>query len=111
MRIEIIRTDGTKSEVHINKRGAIATIYKLIGCENGDAVNLHDGRVMIVDDDGWECQTVDHGNGHVELKPIRPRDGKSINYHATALYWGICRPGTKHQIVGDVAIATDEDFA
>jgi len=30
---------------------------------------------------------------------------------ATALYHSVCLPGTTHQIVGDVAIAIDAEFA
>ena len=29
---------------------------------------------------------------------------------ATALYHGVCHPGTTHQIVGDVAIVHEKDF-
>jgi hypothetical protein len=38
-------------------------------------------------------------------------DGKPINPKATALYHAICRPGTMFSIHGDVAIASDRDFA
>ena len=41
--------------------------------------------------------------------PAKPR--KPINEKATALYHANCRPGTTHQIVGDVVIVPDEDYA
>lgn len=55
-------------------------------------MNLRDGRVMLVDDNG--------------LAKGLPR-----NPEATRLYHAVCRPGTTQPIVGDVAIALDEDFA
>lgn len=50
-----------------------------------------------------------NGNGSFELKCIRAR--KPVNAKATELYHAVCKPGTTHQIVGDVAIVNDEDFA
>lgn len=111
MNIEILRVDGTRSLTALNIRDgqdAITQIHALIGCDTGDTVNLRDGRVMCVDDNGWECETIDHGNGHIEMKPVRAL--KPINEQATKIYQAL-RPGTPNQIAGDVVIAWDEDFA
>lgn len=109
MNIKIIRTDGSE-EVHaVTKKTATRQIDELIGAKCTDTVNLRDGRVMIVDDNGYESECIEHGNGHFELRPTRAR--KPVNAKATELYHAICVPGTMHQIVGDVAIANDEDFA
>lgn len=61
--------------------------------------------VMAVDDDGWEYETVDRGHGRFENVPTRPT--RPVNQRATELYLAICKPGTQHQIVGDVALAHD----
>jgi hypothetical protein len=37
-------------------------------------------------------------------------DNKPVNQKATALYHAVCRPGTLHQIHGDVVIVSDRDF-
>ena len=114
MNIHIIRTDGTEEHV----QAPWAAIYKLIGAATCDTVNLRDGRVMLVDDAGYETETVEHGPGpdpvhglpmafRTELKPVRAR--KPVNAKATALYHSVCRPGTTHQIVGDVAIVIDAE--
>jgi len=84
--VHIIRVDG--SEEHVIAR--FGQIDRLIHADGLDTVNLRDGRVMVVDDLG-------HPNG------------KPVNRKATALYHGICRPGTTHQIVGDVAIVVDAE--
>jgi len=69
-------------------------------------VNLRDGRVMLVDDNGYETEAVPRDFG-VELVCKRAR--KPLNQAATRLYHSVCRPGTTHQIVGDVAIVWDKD--
>ena len=103
MKIHLIRTDGT--EQHVDE--PFSAIDRLIGATLLDSVNLCDGRVMMVDDGGWETKTVDHGDGHFELRPIKAR--KPINEKATALYHAVCRPGTTFQIAGDVAIVVDAE--
>lgn len=109
MKVEIIRTSGARETHEVPGRTAFHAIQKLIGAGILDSVNLRDGRVMLVDDNGYETETVDHGGGHLELRPTRAR--KPVNPEATKVYHGVCKPGTTHQIVGDVAIALDEDFA
>lgn len=74
----------------------MSDLCALIGADTIDVVSLrHMGEprhVMLVDDGGHESR--------------RP-----VNHEATRLYWANCRPGTTHQIVGDVVIAPDSDFA
>lgn len=108
MKIHIIRTDGTQEVVDAPFR----RINKLIDCTLTDTVNLHDGRIMLVDDLGYETEMVNHGAGpddvhRFESKCVKAR--KPVNATATALYHGVCRPGTTHQIVGDVAIVVDAE--
>ena len=108
MRVLVIRTDG-REEIHeIARATAVSTINRLIGADTFDAVNLRDGRVMLCDDDGWECRAEPRAYG-LEMVPVAPR--KPLNPKATALYLSVCQAGTTHQIAGDVAIALDEDFA
>lgn len=109
MKIEVIRADSAKEQHEIVGPSVMAEIEKLIGADTLDIVNLHDGRVMIVDDNGYECDLVDRGAGHFEM--VTRRALKPVNADATKLYHGVCREGTTHQIVGDVAIALDADFA
>lgn len=89
MRNKIIRVDGTEEE--IVGRLDIKDIEKRINANVLDTVNLRDGRVMIVDD-----------LGHPGGKPVNPA--------ATKLYHAVCRPGTTHTIVGDVAVVWDNDW-
>lgn len=94
MRIEILRIDGSREEREIPKQNSFARIYAAINCHCCDTVNLRDGRVMIVDD-----------NGRVDERPRNPQ--------ATALYHSIYPLAKKADtpICGDVVIADDEDFA
>jgi hypothetical protein len=88
--MKIIRTSG--AEETIDGRATIAGIEKAIGASILDTVNLRDGRVMFVDD-----------NGISKNLPVNPA--------ATGLYHSVCRPGTTHQIRGDVAVVYDNEFA
>lgn len=109
LRVLVLRVDGTEEDHEIDRRQAVKAINRLIGADTYDAVNLRDGRVMLVDDNGYDCEFIDHGNAHFEMRPVAAR--KPVNEKATALYHGVCQPGTTHQIVGDVAIVVDADFA
>jgi hypothetical protein len=107
--IEVIRTNGSR-EQHVLSGPLFQSIYKLIGCDTVDVVNLRDGRVMLVDDDGYEPgPLIEHAPGRFAMTPGPAR--KPVNPEATKLYHSVCVPGTTHEIVGDVAIARDEDFA
>lgn len=92
MTIQIVRVNGITENHTVHRGGAMAQIERLIGATVLDTVNLRDGRIMLVDDLGHQ-------------------KARSLNPEATRLYWSVCRPGTTHEIVGDVAIARDEDFA
>lgn len=85
----IIRADGREEE--IVGEADINAIASSIGASCLDTVNLRDGWVMLVDD-----------NGHSKGLPVNPK--------ATQLYWSVCRPGTTNHIVGDVAVVYDDDF-
>jgi hypothetical protein len=107
----IIRADGTEEVV--KGRPKTHEMRATIGADGLDFVRIgklvSNDLTMAVDDFGYETETVEHSPSHFELKPIRAR--KPVNEKATALYHAICRPGTTHQIVGDVAIFRDEDIA
>jgi hypothetical protein len=106
---KIIRCDGT--EHIISAPITMAGIGYLIGAQTMDVIPLrHLGNplhVMVVDDHGWDFAVVQSGNvtKHVPVKALKP-----INEKATALYHANCKPGTTHQIVGDVAVVPDDDF-
>jgi hypothetical protein len=105
--VTILRCDGTQEEHTVPSADVMRQIKQLIGASIMDSVNLRDGRVMLVDDRGYDTETIDHGEGRIELRPTRAR--KPLNLRATALYHGVCRPGVTHQIVGDVAIVLDRE--
>lgn len=108
MTIEILRATGKRETlVFASARGAMTAIATAIGAQLLDVVNLRDGRVMLVDDGGYETRTVKTEWG-VLLEPVRAL--KPVNAAATALYLTVCHEGTTHEIVGDVAIALDADF-
>lgn len=106
----IIRTDGTIEPV--DKPMPVGAIEKMIGAATADTTMLrhlgHPRIVMAVDDNGYETRAEQHGNV-TELVPVRAR--KPVNEIATALYLANCTPGTTHQIVGDVYICPDDDYA
>ena len=92
---KIIKVDGT--EVPLPRHGSTRDIAKLIGADTMDTVILTwtngvPAQVMLVDDLGYD-------------------KGLPVNAKATALYHKVCQPGTTHQILGDVAIVHDQDFA
>lgn len=107
---KLIRTDGTT--VDLPHPISINDICELIGAKVLDTVNLHHMghplHVMSVDDQGYESRAVTEGN-HTTMVTIRAL--RPLNPEATRLYHLNCEPGTTHQIVGDVVICPDEDFA
>jgi len=109
----IIRTDG-REEAYTSPRASVfKDISALLDARTLDTVNLRNGQVMFVDDDGYEVELVEHPprdgyNLVVERKARKAR--KPPNPKATALYHAICKPGVEHAIVGDVAIVRDKDF-
>lgn len=86
MLVHVIRADGRELDVESARNG----ISKLIGATVMDGFSLRDGRYVFADDEG-----------HRKKLPV--------NAKATALYHGICKPGTLWQILGDVAIISDDD--
>lgn len=125
MRVTVIRTTGQREE-HEVEGGTLVfdRLYPLAGCDTFDIVNLKDGRVMLVDDAGYETEFIDHGMqpgnpddpNPLKQKPWRYMENrctqarKPVNEAATKLYHAVCAPGTTHQIVGDVIVANDADF-
>ena len=110
MNVEVIRTNGTREQHEITAKGPTARIRacrELIGAELTDSVNLRDGRIMIVDDHGYETQVVEEP-GHITLQATRAL--LPLNATATRMYHAVCRAGTTHAIVGDVVVCYDEDF-
>lgn len=103
MRVHIIRTSG--AEEHIDADWESIAVH--IGAEVMDSVSLRDGRRMFVNDAGWDVVAVETSMG-TDLVPIAPR--LPVNEKATALYLRVCKPGTTHRIVGDVAIVEDDPF-
>lgn len=112
----IVRCDGTVKLVR--ETPTAEKIHRAIGANVLDTVILTwvgtPGRspadlVMSVDDQGYQTETIDHGGGHFELRPVLAR--RPVNERATLWYWAVCKPGTTHTIVGDVVIARDADFA
>lgn len=89
----LIKADGTRQQLEL--RQTMADIKRLIGASSLDTVSLrHMGQpahVMVVDDHGHER-------------------GLPVNVEATRLYHANCRPGTTHQIRGDVVVVLDSDF-
>jgi hypothetical protein len=88
---KIIRIDGSET-IHRGK-SSLSEIMRLIGCSSLDTVSIDRRRrtVMFVDDTGMI-------------------DNKPVNAKATALYRAVCKPGTLHQIHGDVVIVNDGDY-
>jgi hypothetical protein len=105
--VEIIRTSGAHAHHTIPRDGVIPWVRRMIDAETLDTVNLRDGRVMLVDDNGYEANLVELGPGHFENRVVRAL--KNDNPEATKLYHAICIPGTTHRIVGDVAIVVDQE--
>jgi hypothetical protein len=117
MKVTIIRTNDTE-ETHTLKRGDLAAVRALIDCQRIDTVRIDSVYVMVVDDDGYEVEVIDHGvhpdpkqggrpTHFIERKAMKAK--KPVNKKATALYH-IVRGNLEHNIVGDVAIVRDKDF-
>lgn len=105
--VVVIRTSG-KEETH-NVRdpnegyGVFSDeIHALINAKGLDIVHLRDGRIMYVDDLGYDTVTVEEGPGQYKLQTTKAR--KPVNEKATKLYHSVCVLGTTHQIVGDVVV-------
>jgi hypothetical protein len=133
----VIRTDGTIEPID-KPITSFTEIEKMLGCSTTGSVTLRAGLVevpgpasagmaavplrevfvMIVDDLGYETNgTIDHGMQETPFgmahatEVVAGKARKPVNALATALYHANCRPGTTHQIVGDVYVAPDSDWA
>ena len=90
MTVKIIRVNGSEDEHSIAKHIAMNWIQRMLNAPQAlDAVNLRDGRVMIVDDTALI-------------------DGKPENPRATAIYRSLCKPGTGGRVSG-LTFATWEE--
>ena len=109
---KVIRASGEIEDIPSTGIGSMRVIQSMIGAHTCDTVILrHLGQpwlVMVLDDNGYETKVVEEGN-QITLQPTRAL--RPVNEIATELYWANCLPGTTHQVVGDVAIVCDEDFA
>lgn len=91
----LFRTDGSAED--LPSRRSMSNLQAMIGATVGCTVTLrHMGNnplhVMICDDLGHQ-------------------KGLPVNEQATKLYWANCRPGTTHEIRGDVVVVPDMDFS
>ncbi len=107
----ILRTDGSIEVV--DKPLGIVKTREAIGAEALDTVCLHHLGdplyVMLVDDNAYESVFIDHGGGHMELKPVKAL--RPDNPAATELYHANTKPGVTHRIKGDVFICPDDDYS
>ena len=107
----LIRTDGTV--IDFTHPVPYRRVAELIGAALTDVVILrHMGEpthVMVVDDLGYETVEVNHGGGVFENRCVKAR--KPVNEEATRLYHLNCVPGVTHQVVGDVMVVPDADYA
>ena len=88
---KLIRADGTETDLH--GPHAMQDVKQMIGATTVGAIRLRDRvHVMLVDDDGYDKEL-------------------PVNAEATRLYHEVCLPGTTWQIVGDVVIVPDFDYA
>ena len=130
MKVVVIRTTG-ETEAHTVVSDYIGKVAELIGAATIDTVNIFKAPqnrgmygmrmpVMVIDDHGYDVEVISHGPGKMEIGGVeidaafreerRPtRALKPENARATELYHSICKPGTDHKIVGDVAIIDDEE--
>jgi hypothetical protein len=121
----VIRTNGLEELITRTKEPKLAEI---IGAELTDTVilswkNTVPDLVMVIDDNGYDYKIIDKATGkevdreteistlsggrvaHYEHVVTNAR--KPVNQKATELYHAVCKPGTTHQIVGDVIIIHD----
>jgi len=108
----LLRTNGER--VELDGPVSFKDIERMIDATALTFVTLADRlHVMAMDDFGYETVPVESrlpdGTPFIEMKCIRPR--KPVNAEATRLYHEVCIPGTTHQIVGDVVIVPDSDYA
>lgn len=91
MKAKIIHVDGSEEDVEFDQSECHQRIEKELDCNALDTVNLRNGYTMYVDDIGLQKE-------------------KPVNKKATALYHGICVPGTTQPIVGDVMVIAESEW-
>jgi hypothetical protein len=92
----ILKADGS-TEHHVIPNGStiaevLEAVRSMIGAEVLDSFTMVNGNVVWVD-----------GLGH--------QKGLPENARATRYYRSICKPGTKHVIVGDVALVWSHEYS
>lgn len=90
IKVRLIRSDETEEDVYLIASNWVKELEPLIDSNCFDVVNLRNGIVMIVDDDGILKQ-------------------KPINWKASMIYWITGHPNSWH-VFGDVAIMRDRDL-
>lgn len=116
----LIKTTG--EVITYDKPQSMGEIHALIKADGIDTVSLHHLKhpliVMAVVDRGYDTVAVKRPpNAEDPFQDITFIDLETVaallpvNAIATALYHANCIPGTTHQIVGDVFICPDNDFA
>ena len=106
--VEVLRVDGSVERHEVPRAIVMRTVREKIGADTLDAVDLGRGRVMLVDDEGWDYVVEQVAPGHIRHVPTTPR--RPLNAQATALYLQRCKAGTTHQIAGDVAVVVDREI-
>jgi hypothetical protein len=86
--VEVLRASGARETHQLPFEALFAWCRRTIGADTLDTVTLHDGRVMLLDD-----------QGDVKRLPV--------NDAATALYATRCPPDSAPVIVGDVVIVEE----
>lgn len=117
MDVLIIRTNGMEEKHVTTSEDAFALMREQLRADTLETINLKDGRVMFIDEDGYEIALVERKvpgfDVALERAPVVAK--KAINDKATQMYQSA--PGAaagawpNHRIVGDVAIVWDKDFA
>lgn len=86
--VEVLRASGAYERYELPFEVLFEWCRRTIGADALDTVALHDGRLMLVDDDGFAKRL-------------------PVNDAATALYASRCRPDSAPVIVGDVVIVEE----
>ncbi|MEQ1871707.1 MAG: DUF3846 domain-containing protein [Vicinamibacterales bacterium] len=86
--VEVMRASGAHERYELPFEALFEWCRRTIGADTLDTVTLHDGQLMLVDDDGF-----------AKCLPV--------NDAATALYASRCRPDFAPVIVGDVVIVEE----
>ena len=86
--VEVLRASGARETHALPFESLFEWCRRTVGADTLDTVTLHDGRLMLIDDDGFAKRL-------------------PVNEAATALYAARCRPDSAPVIVGDVVIVEE----